>query len=919
MVAVFFDLNSLSEPLARGELILTANNRLRNQMLRAFAAEQRLSVWRPPAIQPLMHWIDEQWNALQDTADPRTALLIGNALQRQILWQDVILSSDTGPALLQAEELAQSADAALRNLQLWRINPTQLEFEENLNTRCFLEWLKVFRQQLALRGLITAESAQEILLETFINGEQPRRKRIYLYGFDDIPPLQRQLLSSACDELIEIPLQAIANARVTRTEAPNNEAEIRAAALWSHEQLQQNPAAVVGIIVPNLGQSRTAVERIFTEVFEPLASLPQTPRYTLPFNFSAGIPLGTTPLIQTALNLLNLNRKQWDLDPLCTLLTSPFFGNAEKELVMRSALDERLRKLGQFRISASDLHYHSQQLCMAFDLTDDESLAARLLTLEHGRRLINGKHHASYWVELFQRQLQQLGWPGKRRLDSQEYQQMILWQKLLEDFCALDGANFELDLSQALKHLRKLAGTTPFQAQTPDSPIQILGALEGAGLQFSHCWIMGLHHRQWPPAPAPNPLLPISLQRQQNMPHASAERELVFARALTENYRGCARHIVVSSAESDGDNELRPSALIRDLPLLHLQEVVNDIHSLTQKNYLNIANAQQLELLHCATGPALGPAKSSDELSLTTDLFPDGVPVRGGSNLFKYQGACPFNAFAQLRLGAKKIEPPVLGFSPMERGTILHNALATLWRTLSDSKTLATISDEALLALVNESISTALQPLQQKRPRELGKFYCQLEHERLARLLMLWLSVEKTRPAFTVVAIEEEQVIQFAGINLRLRMDRVDRLESEDLLVIDYKTGSPKAKSWLGERPDEPQLPLYAVTHPNAVAAIAFAQISAKAMAWIGNGQLNIYHEGIFPPPISWPEQLQEWRELLITLAQDFIAGDARVDFKDQNAQQYAQEFVPLNRILEAGLIEQLLSTQQFPLAGGKR
>lgn len=897
MVAALFDISALAEPLARGDLILTANNRLRNHMLRAFAAQQTGTVWQPPRIQPLNHWVSDCWRTLQDSAYPQTANLIASTLQRQLLWEDVILASESGSALLQAGELAQSADAALRNMQLWRLSAAYLNDDNNLNTRCFGEWLASFELALQARGLITAESTQDILLQAFNADHLPRTERIYLYGFDDLPPLARALLESACEQLIELPANSVPNALVQRTETLSDQAEIRAAALWSQAQLEQNPDAVIGIIVPNLGQCRAQVERIFTEVFEPLAALPQTPRYTLPFNFSAGTPLAGTPLVESALNLLNLNRKRWELEPLCALLQSPFFGNAENEFTVRAYLCARLRKLGQFTIGASDLHYHSQKICAHLGHAGSDSLAARLLTLESDRRAIAGRHSASYWVNLFQQQLQTLGWPGTRRLDSQEYQQVKLWQQLLDEFCTLDSANFLFDLSQALKHLRKSAGTTPFQAQTPDSPIQILGALEGAGLQFSHCWVMGLHHRQWPPIPAPNPLLPIALQRQHNMPHASAERELVFARALTENYRACAAHIIFSSAHSDGDNELRPSALIRDLPLTALNELILRQQSAAQRNYQIIAAHQALEVVHCAGGPPLPTAPAI---------------VRGGSNLFKLQAACPFNAFAQLRLGAKSIDEPAVGFSPMERGTILHNALAIFWRRLQNSVQLNTLGESELQALLAQAIADALQPLQQKRAHELGKFYCQLEQDRLQRLLTDWLNIEKTRPSFSVVAIEEDQVINCFGLQLNLRIDRIDQLENRELLVIDYKTGSPTVKSWLGERPDEPQLPLYAVSHTAAVAAIAFAQINAKAMGWIGTGKLSVFHEGISPPLQEWDEQLVEWRNVLQRLAEGFRAGDARVDFKDARAQQHAQDLVPLNRLPEADVITGALSSGKF-------
>src|SRR5690554_341004 len=118
------------------------------------------------------------------------------------------------------------------------------------------------------------------------------------------------------------------------------------------------------------------------------------------------------------------------------------------------------------------------------------------------------------------------------------------------------------------------------------------------------------------------------------------------------------------------------------------------------------------------------------------------------------------------------------------------------------------MDENSLHQLLEKAAAEALQPLQKKRPKELGAFYCQLEKERLVRLLTLWLEQEKTRPPFKVIAVEEAQDIVFSGLQLKLRIDRIDQLESGDLLLIDYKTGSPKMKSWLSERPDEPQLPL---------------------------------------------------------------------------------------------------------------
>ncbi|RYZ78603.1 MAG: hypothetical protein EOO68_40135, partial [Moraxellaceae bacterium] len=295
------------------------------------------------------------------------------------------------------------------------------------------------------------------------------------------------------------------------------------------------------------------------------------------------------------------------------------------------------------------------------------------------RRRFDNKS-ASEWLIVFDQLLTVIGWPGARRLDSQEYQQLNQWFEVRDQFACLDNHSAPISYTQACRYLRELADKTPFQAQTPDSPIQILGALEAAGLQFSHLWAMGLSDNQWPPVPSPNPLLPLHLQREHNMPHASAARELEIAQGLTLRYKQSAQYVVFSSAQGDGDNELRPSALIRDIPLTDIKLVLSHEQSALQNYYQLLQSTAELDVIHDAQGPVLGQQES----------------VRGGSSLFKYQASCPFEAFVRLRLGAKNPEDPVIGFNAAERGNLLHDSLATIWRELKNSAGLAALDESTL-------------------------------------------------------------------------------------------------------------------------------------------------------------------------------------------------------------------------------
>jgi ATP-dependent helicase/nuclease subunit B len=894
MAATYLSLKALTLALQSNALILVPNNRLRNHLLRAFSLEQTAQAWLKPNIQSLSQWLESQWEALQNRGVSYSCVNIATPLQRQLLWEAAIKNSALGAALLQPKPLAQQADSAFKNLELWQLSDsfsTDYFSDVKSNTAQFLTWSQEFKRALKLQNCVTRETSYALIAQAFSQGDVPKLDEIYLEGFDDLPPLMQAILEIATHNLIRLPNQTAAQTQIARTQTDTTEAEIRAAALWSKAQLQQAPeTALIGIVVPNLGQCRDQVERIFTQTFEAHSLLPDSPRYTLPFNFSAGIPLGSTPLINSLFDVLALQDSDWPLEKLCNLLHSPFWGDESQEAVARAYLMNELRKLGRITINTSDLRHCASKLEERIPEFATLGLSNRFESVGNLLRRRFDNKTANEWLNVFDQILAAMNWPGIRRLDSQEYQQLNQWFEVRDQFAGIDNYSAPISYTQACRYLRELADKTPFQAQTSDSPIQILGALEAAGLQFSHMWVTGLSDNQWPPAPAPNPLLPLHLQREHNMPHASATRELEIAQGLTQRYKDSAAQVIFSSAHGDGDNELRPSALIRDIPLTSLADILDQQKSDLDNFYLALQQSAQLEIIHDANGPVLAEQE----------------PQRGGSSIFKYQAACPFEAFVRLRLGANNPDEPVMGFNAAERGNLLHDSLAAIWRELKNSSALEKLDDSVLHILVSNITQEIIGKIQARNPRKFGKVYCELEQKRLTQLLCEWLTSERERPAFEVIAIEQEQDIAFAGLTLKLRIDRIDEFSNGDRLLIDYKTGNASAKSWQGERFTEPQLPLYAVTNTD-IAAISFAQINRKVQKWDGLGELHdtsLNQAGIKPAD-DWQMQLQEWQTQLQQLASDFIAGDARVDFKDITLQNYAEDLAPLTRLADAAALAQ--------------
>jgi len=250
----------------------------------------------------------------------------------------------------------------------------------------------------------------------------------------------------------------------------------------------------------------------------------------------------------------------------------------------------------------------------------------------------------------------------------------------------------------------------------------------------------------------------------------------------------------------------------------------------------------------------------------------------GGTRVFKYQAQCPFRAFAELRLGAVPLDSPAPGLSPMERGTLVHKALETVWDRLGSHARLCAATDAELGGVVEAAVSDALAAIEARRSEALPVAFAAIEQQRLKQLLVDWLELEKRRTPFTVLASEKKGSAEAGGVRCEVRVDRVDRLEDGRHVIIDYKSGQPSPNSWFGERPDEPQLPLYAVSHPGPLGAVLFGQLRAGETVFKGYAVADGLVPGVKARDLS--SEIGEWRRVLDRLGADFRAGVASVDPK---------------------------------------
>jgi ATP-dependent helicase/nuclease subunit B len=260
---------------------------------------------------------------------------------------------------------------------------------------------------------------------------------------------------------------------------------------------------------------------------------------------------------------------------------------------------------------------------------------------------------------------------------------------------------------------------------------------------------------------------------------------------------------------------------------------------------------------------------------------------RGGTRILADQAACPFRAFARHRLAAEGLEEPAAGPDARARGLLLHALMRELWGELKGSAALGADCGQAIARAARAAVAEA----------ELDEPFAELERMRLAKLAREWLDVERKRAPFEVAAREEKRALKVAGLELSGRIDRLDKLASGGHALIDYKTGRPTPNAWQGERPDDPQLPLYALSAAEDIAALAYAKLQAGGMKYMGFARAK--DKGFVAEAKDWNALVGGWKQSLEALGAGFAAGEARVDPKNLLQTCRYCDLQPLCRVYE--------------------
>lgn len=820
--------------------MLSANKRLA-RTLKNICARQRETAGCVGQITTFPVWFSQLWQRLQ-WQDIQLPDLISPFNQQYIFNQfakedgEYSTQSLTGKV---TQQLSEAYDLCGHYL----IGPQDFNYYDSEDVRLFKRTQQAFDQWCEKNNLIACVKALAFLISSpehcsiLIRG---LAKKLKLVGYLQHSPLEQLFFEMLSGQGVQIEQFAIPfaekNSKTAQLACTNRYDEWRQAFHYAQKAIQTDKQTIA-IVVPDLQTHRKRIVWQLKQIF------PGTPSF---YNVAGGEPFSQLPMIAFMLDCLQLLA----MDP-----TQPFddqlFFKWLKSPFLQGALEERCARAQFYGKWCAESAFHWTLQEVFEQLNSVAPMAAQALALLLSVHSQRSDRTCSEWISWL------FSWFVKVliNLNSEDQYGLLKFKEMTQELIQLSSFAPVISFSEFYGQLTFALSNKIFQLPSrEEAPLQVLGLYEAIGLTFDHIWICHLDENSWPSPLNPNPFIPLPLQKNKRLPRADHAREMEYAKMVMATFVQQALTCIVSFTAIEQGLIQKSTICVRAWPQASRLDILSWAEQLFQQR------------------PSL---IETEDYGRPLDLVEMGV-VEGGVGIFKAQAECPFKAYAKYRLKLLPLESPNRFLDYRLRGVILHDALERLFK-------------EGYHAALKDNLLAVVDPVlfqyQRQYRWQLSPGFIALERTRLLTLLEEWLDIEKQRDHFKVIGHEKKVFGRVGALSLKLRVDRVDRLEDGSRVVIDYKTGRVDKRDWQGERPLEPQLPLYALL--TQTQAIAFAKLRVGEMGYQGLCHKVCGIEGIVPleedrfnQHNNWQEQLDAWQSTLEKLAEAYVTGKACIDPK---------------------------------------
>lgn len=835
---------------------------------RALAEGERVAFGS--ACMPYRAFAAELWDACRGRGDP----ILLSPRQSRALWRQIVAESPEGGRLLGTDGPAAWAEDAWQTAAAFEVDLEHAARRvRGADFAAFVGWSRTYRNRLQDAGWIDAALVDGLLAERIRRPAPP----LVLADFEPLPA-QRRVLERL--RAVGTPIETVAppsvsgRASVLRCADPRE--ELSAAAEWAAHALAAAPDTCIAIVVPDLAALASDVHRMLVDALGAIAGP------VVGADFADRVFISTSPasadarpLVGAVLNALELLTPAAGFATFSRWLRSPFFHDGPTRAAA-AAFETRLRRDTLAQVPFLDAYRHAgldRRLRAALPDAAARVDAALALLDDPGRR-----RSPAAWAALWPNVVDALGgacWRDALRAADAE---RALYEEAILELARLTPIVGAMTASESLAELE--AGMSrEALARWPISGVHVLADIDDVGPGYAGLWVAGATDARVPRPVELRPFLPPALQIEAGFRYASPQDALQRSVALLERLTTRVPDVIYSWPEHVRDEPATPSPLLRALPAYSAA-------------YRNDAARRSR-----SRGDAPGHPRRRERLPDPAPALA-GEALPGGVAALNTQSGCPLRAFCEHRLGAESLPAVERGLPPAERGRILHRALERFFRRFDSWHALdATPAGELSSAMRREALRAASDSIGRGHP--LLDAFIEIEAERARDVLAALVARERERAPFRVDSLEVDETLELGGRRLRMRLDRIDALDSGGLAVIDYKTGrAPRPGDWLGPRLRDVQLPAYAAAvGSDRLAALVVAVLRTDRAAYSGLWETGdaFPGRGRVGTELRLAELAEIWRDAIAALVAEYAAGDARL-FVD-GAEAAAGPYAPLTRV----------------------
>jgi ATP-dependent helicase/nuclease subunit B len=834
-----------------GMLILTSGSRLSRALQHRHRLQERVlgrKGWRSMEVLSLNNWLHRCSLDLWEEKSP------AGPLYRLRLWQEIASNLPPPGEISLDPGLCQALDQAYTTLVRHRLAPAGGDYFSPL-----LEWrrrlCRDFTAALHEAGRWHPATLPLRIAAAIRSGALPAPETVMLAGLEAPAPIEEdlfQVLSENC-EVVVSHLPEGTGAGVQAVSLSDPEQEILYLGQTLVHSCQELRPGAIGVVVPNL-------ERYALPLKKTLATLlghPENSREAT-FNITLGTPLLGHPLVQAAFLPLRFLVEDEQRRHLIALLLSPYYRVWSRHRHELARLDRCWRE----ERPDSDLEAlfaagrrQAPQL-MSYLAPMGGDLLQSLAPLRYA-----GPCPAARWKELLESLWNSLQFPVLA--DEADRIALRHLQTVLTDL-AVDLGSSSLDIAMFLSWCRHALAQEVFQVGASEQAgIQVLGLIEARGLTFQRLFLVGLTSTALPQPVRPLPFL--SPEERRRIRGATLKSQYDFARASFHHLLAAAPEIILTRPEQvEGEpmpatrfwNESWRSAAV---PLWQSPDAAWARATWLRSSWRGLTQPPQ-------------PEPEAEMLAPPIRL-PETITV----SALAVACRCPFRFLLEELLGLKQLSEPVEGLRPERRGQAIHKVLACITRRLRPHQEEGNLEWQRVLPDIEDCVDEVLAEVasdpfwQVERRRWLGG-----EHG----LLRQWLEEEARHLGSGWRWLAEE--IPFSGVTLegwpvqlRGRIDRLDRHSEAGLCCWDYKSGTSPRAAEVFDLLSEPQLPAYLLALRQGLVEVgAFLENQALRAGYISlKSEKETRLHSLGADPERWQRFLETWQEHLAELGRNLQQG----------------------------------------------